>query len=186
MSDYLCSFIGVQGPSECYVKDIERAKTNDHCGYLISESNPFKSCRESKMVNFDKMYSSCQFDVCFSDKDNAHCPTLENTALECSQHGYEVKRRSLIFCRKLFHFFSKYVQTLFFMESRMPINLIVSLVLYVIEAWDCESEENVRHEKVNQHLPKFNKNRSKNQHGVIKKHSKPNLHNNLSIFLWNH
>lgn len=130
MSDYLCSFIGVQGPSECSVKDIERAKTNDHCGYLISESNPFKSCRESKMVNFDKMYSSCQFDICFSDKDNAHCPTLENTALECSQHGYEVKWRSLIFCRKLFHFFSKYVQTLFFYgkQNANQLNCITGII----------------------------------------------------------
>ncbi|CAC5407900.1 unnamed protein product [Mytilus coruscus] len=87
-----------EDPGECSDKDKKLAKTDDYCGYLLSESSPFKICRESKKVDFTKMYSSCEFDVCSSDKDNANCQTLESTALACSQHGYRVKWRSLKFC----------------------------------------------------------------------------------------
>ncbi|XP_052064817.1 zonadhesin-like isoform X3 [Mytilus californianus] len=92
------NLVGVHVPRKCLVKDQERTKKDDYCWYLISKSSPFKFCRESKKVDFVKMYSSCEFDVCFSDQDNAHCPTLQHTAFECSQHGYIVKWRNLEFC----------------------------------------------------------------------------------------
>ncbi|CAC5407893.1 Hemicentin-1 [Mytilus coruscus] len=92
------NLVGVHVPRKCLVKDKERTKKDDYCWYLISKSSPFKFCRESKKVDFVKMYSSCEFDVCFSDQDNAHCPTLQRTAYECSQHGYIVKWRNLKFC----------------------------------------------------------------------------------------
>ncbi|XP_071121949.1 mucin-6-like isoform X4 [Mytilus edulis] len=87
-----------EAPGECSDKDKELAKTGDNCGYLLSDSSPFKICRDSKKVDFTKMFSSCEFDVCSSDKNNANCQTLESTALACSQHGYRVKWRSLKFC----------------------------------------------------------------------------------------
>ncbi|VDH91149.1 Hypothetical predicted protein [Mytilus galloprovincialis] len=87
-----------EAPGECSDKDKELAKTDDYCGYLLSDSSPFKICRDSKKVDFTKMYSSCEFDVCSSDKNDANCQTLESTALACSQHGYRVKWRSLKFC----------------------------------------------------------------------------------------
>ncbi|XP_076105708.1 uncharacterized protein LOC143074038 [Mytilus galloprovincialis] len=87
-----------EAPGECSDKDKELAKTDDYCGYLLSDSSPFKICRDSKKVDFTKMYSSCEFDVCSSDKTDANCQTLESTALACSQHGYRVKWRTLKFC----------------------------------------------------------------------------------------
>ena len=70
-----------------------------YCGYLLSNYIPFKACRDSKTVDFNKMYSSCEFDVCSSDEDDVHCQTLESTALACSQHGFQVKWRNSSFCR---------------------------------------------------------------------------------------
>jgi hypothetical protein len=86
-------------PGVCPEEDKERAKSEQNCGFLLSDSSPFKACKDSKTVDFDKMYSSCEFDVCSSDADDVHCQTLESTALACSQHGFQVKWRNSSFCR---------------------------------------------------------------------------------------
>jgi hypothetical protein len=56
-------------------------ESEQNCGFLLSDSSPFKACKDSKTVDFNKMYSSCEFDVCSSDEDDVHCQTLESTAL---------------------------------------------------------------------------------------------------------
>lgn len=100
MLHLLNSLVGVHDQSKCSLKDKVRAMKDDRCWYLMSKSSPFKICKESKKVDFSKMFSSCEFDVCFSDHENAHCPTLQHTAYECSQHGYMVKWRTSKICRK--------------------------------------------------------------------------------------
>ncbi|VDI36930.1 Hypothetical predicted protein, partial [Mytilus galloprovincialis] len=94
----LINLVGVHDQSKCSLKDKVRAMKADRCWYLMSKSSPFKICKESKKVDFSKMFSSCEFDVCFSDHENAHCPTLQHTAYECSQHGYMVKWRTSKIC----------------------------------------------------------------------------------------
>jgi hypothetical protein len=59
-------------PGVCPEEDKERAKSNQYCGFLLSDSSPFKTCKDSKTVDFNKMYSSCEFDVCSSDEDDVH------------------------------------------------------------------------------------------------------------------
>jgi hypothetical protein len=59
----------------CPEEDKERAKSDQNCGFLLSDSSPFKTCKDSKTVDFNKMYSSCEFDVCSSDEDDVHCQT---------------------------------------------------------------------------------------------------------------
>jgi hypothetical protein len=51
------------------------------------------------------MYESCEYDVAVSTLDDAHCPTLQSTALACSRHGFHVHWRTSTFCRK--YLFSK-------------------------------------------------------------------------------
>jgi hypothetical protein len=67
---YSCEFLLVvvekqQIPGVCPEEDKERAKSDQNCGFLLSDSSPFKACTDSKTVDFNKMYSSCEFDVCF-------------------------------------------------------------------------------------------------------------------------
>ena len=50
------------------------------------------------------MYESCDYDVAVSTLDDAHCPTLQSTALACSRHGYPVHWRTSNFCRKYLFF----------------------------------------------------------------------------------
>jgi hypothetical protein len=88
--------VGVPGDDE---------KSEIVCQYLVSDSSPFKSCRESNKLNFTNMYESCEYDVAVSTLDDAHCPTLQSTALACSRHGYPVHWRTSTFCRK--YLFSK-------------------------------------------------------------------------------
>jgi hypothetical protein len=59
-------------PGVCPEEDKERAKSDQYCGFLLSDSSPFKACKDSKTVDFNQMYSSCEFDVCSSDKDDVH------------------------------------------------------------------------------------------------------------------
>jgi hypothetical protein len=49
-------------PGVCPEEDKERAKSDQNCGFLLSDSSPFKACKDSKTVDFNKMYSSCEFD----------------------------------------------------------------------------------------------------------------------------
>lgn len=90
----------IKDPKPCTDAEKEKAKSDKFCGQLISSDSPFNKCRDAKKVDFTKMYSSCEFDVCSSDRSDANCQTLEGTALACSQHGYLVKWRNATFCRK--------------------------------------------------------------------------------------
>lgn len=119
-----------EAPGECSDKDKELAKTDDYCGYLLSDSSPFKICRDSKKVDFTKMYSSCEFDVCSSDKNNANCQTLESTALACSQHGYRVKWRSLNFCRKFSLIFRNSLTNYFMLARQNVVNGLTYINFY--------------------------------------------------------
>ena len=91
------------GTKPCTDVQTVKAKSDNFCGKLLSNKSPFKECRNAEKVDFTKMYSSCEFDVCYSDRYDAHCQTLEGTALACSQHGYHVKWRNATFCRKYNH-----------------------------------------------------------------------------------
>jgi hypothetical protein len=45
------------------IPDKDREKSEKVCEYLVSDSSPFKACRESKILNFTQMYESCEYDV---------------------------------------------------------------------------------------------------------------------------
>jgi hypothetical protein len=87
------------------IPDKDREKSEKVCEYFVSDSSPFKACRESNKLNFTNMYESCEYDVAVSTVDDAHCPTLQSTALACSRHGFPVHWRTSTFCRK--YLFSK-------------------------------------------------------------------------------
>jgi hypothetical protein len=72
------------------IPEDDKEKSENVCEYLVSDSSPFKACRESNKLNFTNMYESCDYDVAVSTLDDAHCPTLQSTALACSRHGYPV------------------------------------------------------------------------------------------------
>jgi hypothetical protein len=82
------------------IPEDDNEKSENVCEYLVSDSSPFKACRESNKLNFTNMYASCDYDVAVSTLDDAHCPTLQSTALACSRHGYPVHWRTSNFCRK--------------------------------------------------------------------------------------
>jgi hypothetical protein len=50
-----------------YKEDKEKSKIV--CQYLVSDSSPFKACRESNKLNFTNMYESCEYDVAVTTLD---------------------------------------------------------------------------------------------------------------------
>lgn len=83
---------------DCTEDKRKLAKTDKYCGFL--DTGPFKACMDSKKVNFDQLYSSCEVDFCNSNRTYVHCQTLQTAALACSQHGFQTKWRTPTFCRK--------------------------------------------------------------------------------------
>ena len=82
------------------IPDKDREKSEKVCEYLVSDFSPFTECSESNKLNFTQMYESCEYDVAVTTLDDAHCPTLQSTALACSRHGFPVHWRTSTFCRK--------------------------------------------------------------------------------------
>ncbi|XP_063443189.1 mucin-2-like isoform X2 [Mytilus trossulus] len=83
---------------DCPKDKQEMARKETYCGFLTSDTSPFKACLNSKKVNFDQLYSSCEVDFCNSNKLDVHCQTLQTTALACSQNGFQIKWRTSSFC----------------------------------------------------------------------------------------
>ena len=82
------------------IPDKDREKSEKVCEYLVSDFSPFTECSESNKLNFTQMYESCEYDVVVTTLDDAHCPTLQSTALACSRHGFPIHWRTSNFCRK--------------------------------------------------------------------------------------
>jgi hypothetical protein len=82
------------------IPDKDREKSEKVCEYLVSDFSPFTECSESNKLNFTQMYESCEYDVAVTTLDDAHCPTLQSTALACSRHGFHVHWRTSHFCCK--------------------------------------------------------------------------------------
>ncbi|CAC5407899.1 unnamed protein product [Mytilus coruscus] len=83
---------------DCPKDKQELARTKRYCGFLTSDTSPFKACMDSKKVNFEQLYSSCEVDFCNSNKFDVHCQTLQTAALGCSQNGFQIKWRTSTFC----------------------------------------------------------------------------------------